>query len=231
MIFSRRGREERTKRLLAEFLGSAEGRDALVQHAPEMFARTELALVREKIRYDLHDLVKKELELFKSDLQSLYRTANEHFGAFLRSEEASRLMIAHVGEALARGVLVSVLNDAEQRLKALAAEEIATQTARAELAVRADAAISAAALRGRILQDVANAAAELADEVRQQFSVCKGAIMETVHDHLPRILQDEVARHVRSGPLFSRPTSNREIAAACGISIREVKRRRKYGEF
>ena len=132
-------------------------------------------------------------------------------------------------EALAKGELTSVLDGAEERLKNLAEELVAAHTAHAELSLERSAEARAAALKRSASEAARNLADEIAHDVQQQLKSYRASIVEAVREQLPVALREEVARHVKGGPLFSPICSNRALAAAHGISIREVKRRRRNG--
>jgi hypothetical protein len=133
--------------------------------------------------------------------------AKSRFISSLRSDDGKRLLVDLLKEAPARNALAPVLNGAETRLKDLAAKEVATFVAHAEMSLRA----SATALTDRVHQDV-----------QDHLNSYQDKITEAVREQLSN-LQKEIAQQVRPGP----PRSNRELARKYGVSIREVKRRRQ----
>ena len=136
-----------------------------------------------------------------------------------------------LAEALAKGGLRPVLDGAEARLESLAKEMADAHMARAELSLERSAEARAAVFKRSASEAARDLANQIEHDVLQQLSSYREAIVEVVEEQLPVALREEVARHVRSGPLFSPPCSNRALAAAHGISIREVKRRRRCGYF
>jgi hypothetical protein len=64
---------------------------------------------------------------------------------------------------------------------------------------------------------------ELHQDVQDHLSSYRGKIAETVREQLSILLEEEIARQVRPGP----GCSNRKLADMLGVSIREVKRRRR----
>jgi hypothetical protein len=161
---------------------------------------------------------------------------------FLRSREGTRLLFDLLAEALARGEvaplidsaearLKSLAKDAEARLKGLAKEAMATQMVQAQLSLELSSEAHAAAVKLSAREAADNLADQIAHDVQLQLGSYRSAIVEVVKEQLPIMLREEVGRHVRSGPLFSPRWSNRALAAAHGISIREVKRRRRQDWF
>ena len=223
--------KDERKREFVEFLRSDEGRQAILELAPEILVNPNVGPTLNDVREQLRIIVAGEIYRFKVLLDRTLKMAKEHFSDFLHSEEGRRLMLHLVTEALARGELAPVLDGAETRLRVLAEEAVATHTAHAELSLQQSAEAHATAFKRRANEAARDLANQVTDDVQQQLRSYRGAIVEVVQEQLPVALRDEVARHVRSGPLFSPPCSNRTLAAAHGISIREVKRRRRFGYF
>ena|ERR1700730_3556063 len=157
-------------------------------------------------------------------------------------------MLDLVITALAEGELKPVLDGAEERLKVLAKEVVATHTAHAELSLkqsaeaheaamgrdelslRQSAEAHAAAFRHSASEAARDLGNQVARDVEQQLSSYRGKIVEVVQEKLSVMLQDEVARHVRSGPLFSaacqsalkldpQSASNRDPSEAVGSGL------------
>jgi hypothetical protein len=254
MLFrSKENRQAERKNEFTEFLRSAEGRRAIFELAPDILVSGKLSPILNNIRAQLELLTSAEIERFKLLLANALGTAEvrfadtiaqfeqqldrtlkateDQFTDFLRSQEGKRLMLNLLIEALGKGELTPVLDGAEKRLKVLAKEMVATHMARAELSLRQSAEAHAAAFKRSASEAARDLANQVAHDVEQQLSSYRGAMAEAVQEQLPVALREEVSRHVRSGPLFSPPCSNRTLAAAHGISIREVKRRRRYGLF
>ena len=217
-------RQEIRKIEFLEFLRSAEGRQAILKLAPEILVGADLAPYLTDVRQQLKVIAGDEIGRFKLDLEKT-------LGDFLQSYEGKRLMLDLVKAALAEGELTSVLNGAEQRLKVLAQEEVATHMGRAERTLTESAEAHAAAFKCSASDEARNLASQVAHDVEQQLSSYRDSILEAVEEQLPAALREEVARHVRAGPLFSPTCSNRALAAAHGMSIREVKRQRRLGYF
>ncbi|HMD64125.1 MAG TPA: hypothetical protein VKF83_09145 [Stellaceae bacterium] len=173
----------------------------------------------------------KSLKVAEDNFADTLKAAENHFTNFLCSKQGKRLMLDLLIEALARGELTPVLDGAEDRLKVLAEEAIATHTAHAELSLKQSAEAHAEAFKSSASEAARDLANQVAHDVQRRLSSYRGTIVEVVKEQLPVALREAVAAHVRSGPLFSPPCSNRALATAHGISIREVKRRRRSGYF
>jgi len=232
MLFrSKESRKAERNSEFVEFLRSAEGRRAIFELAPDILVSSKLTPILNDVQGKLEALTAGEIERFKLLLERTLKTAEDHFADFLRSQEGRQLMLDLLIAALAGGELTPVLGGAEKRLKVLAEEMVATHTAHAELSLKQSAEAHAAAFKRSASEAARDLANQVAHDVQQQLSSYRGAVVEVVQEQLPVLLREEVATHVRSGPLFSPPCSNRALAAAHGISIREVKRRRQYGYF
>jgi hypothetical protein len=143
---------------------------------------------------------------FSARVEKALIAARSEFILFLRSDDGKRLLVDLLIEALARNEVAPVLNGAETRLKALAAD--------AEISLQA----SAAALADRVHQDV-----------QGHLRSYRANMAETVGKQLRILLEEEIARprRGRSGP----DRSNRELARDYGVSIRQVKRLRRRRAF
>jgi hypothetical protein len=225
-IHSVEGRPE-----FVDFLGSAEGRRAIFALAPDILVNSKLSPILDDVRAQLTALAADEIAQFTLQLEKILDTAKDYLANFLCSQQGTRLLLDILIEALARGELAPVLDSTKTRLKTFAFAEVATRVGQAEISLRETAAAHAATFKqsaNKAARDLANQAAS---DVQRQLSSYRGTIAEVLREQLPITLREEVARHVGSGPLFSRPCSNRALAAAHGISIREVKRRRRNGYF
>jgi hypothetical protein len=80
-----------------------------------------------------------EIARFTAHADEALKGVKDQFINFLRSEAGKRLMLDLLTEALARGALAPILGAAETRLKNLAADEIATFMAQAEISLKASA--------------------------------------------------------------------------------------------
>lgn len=80
-----------------------------------------------------------------------------------------------------------------------------------------------------VQQDLRKSVAEFEEEIVEQTKLSMtGVIHDTLALDLQRLLHQEVKAFVRSNPV-SLDLTNRQIAAANQISIREVKRRKRCG--
>ena len=208
------------------FLGSSKAKQAIL----DVLTNQERGSILRSFETQLRDLSHTAMAQFSAHVEKALDAARGQFILFLRSDDGKRLLVDLLIEALARNDLAPVLNSAETRLKDLAAEELATFAAHAEMSLKASSAAHADAL----IQNARQAAQDITDRVHQDvqdhLSSYRAKIAEAVRERLPILLQEEIARHVRSGPCLSPGRSNRELALAYGISIREVKRRRLFGD-
>jgi uncharacterized protein YjgD (DUF1641 family) len=248
---SKESRQNERKKELEEFLRSAGGRRVMFELAPDILVSSKLTPIIDHIKVQMEALSHHQVERFtvfleatlkaaenrlsanfdqfKEDLAKTLEAVEVHIFDFLSSQQGRQLMLDLLIEALAKGELKPVLCGAQERLKTLAEELAATHAAHTELSLQQSAEAHAAALKRSSSEAARNFASEIAHDVQQQLKSYRGEIVEVVREQLPVALREEVARHVGSGPLFSPPCSNRALAAAHGISIREVKRRRQNG--
>jgi hypothetical protein len=247
--------EAKTKRKneFIEFLRSAEGRRIIFELAPDILVSSKLTTILNDVRVQLETLSANEAERFTILLETASKTAEHRFSDeinqlnqdlakkltevrncltdFLLSQEGRRLKFDLLVEALAKGGLRPVLDGAEARLESLAKEMADGHMACAEISLERSAEARAAVFKRSANEAARDLANHIERDVMQQLSSYRDAIVEVVEEQLPVTLREEVAKHVRSGPLFFPPCSNRALAAAHGISIREVKRRRRCGYF
>jgi hypothetical protein len=230
-----------------EFLRSKEAREAILDtmtNGSEEFLRCLRSneakqaildgLTSQEREFILHDF---ELELGNLSTQKMaqllahvegeFQRARDQFILFLRSDEGKRLLIDLLIEVLPRVELAPILKSAETRLQDLAAKGVASFVAHAEMSLN-KSVDTAKYLARRAAQDFVD---HVHQDVRDHLGSYKVKIAEAVREQLSILIEEEVARHVRSGACLSPGRSNRELALAHGISIREVKRRRRNGYF
>jgi hypothetical protein len=196
------------------------------------------------------------LKVFKNKKQREAEAADKtkrHIVSFFTSDEGKRLLTELLVEALAQIELRPFIGVVEPRLKEVAAQEVANLVAHGETTLSASATTHAHALKQlekRTIEDFEAAATANADALKQGIKAAarrlsneaqrklekplmahQAQIAAAVTEQLPMVLRQEVAWHVRSGPLLEGQRSNRELALAHGVSIREIKRRRRYGYF
>jgi hypothetical protein len=187
---------------------------------------------------------KEEFVRFLGSEKALNAIRNQ-FISFLHSDEGKQLLVKLLIEVLGRGEIAPILNGAGKGLKDAAAE---AETSLKNLAAKAGTSLKslAAAKVARFSRDAAmtleaSAAAhsdglkrmarEAADDnaervkqdVRDHLSSYQAKVLEAVTEQI--LLQEEIP--VRSRPRLSLRRANREIAREYGISIRQVKRRRR----
>jgi hypothetical protein len=127
-------------------------------------------------------------------------------------------------QALARRELDPILAGAERKLKELAAERVESFQTESETMLEVSAAGHANALRRNARQAAQDLADQLKRDVRDYLSSYQGKVLEAVTEQL--LFRDDIARHVKPD-YATLPRSNRDIAREHGISLREVKRRRR----
>lgn len=231
-------RENEKKQEFVKFLVSEEGRRAVSEAlTTEQRARLikefedRLNQVAEIIVSRSAIEIKRSLEKAKFEIRHSLEGAIATLGTYLSSNQGKQILSDLVSDGLARGEFGSFAENARRQFRNLVAEEISKLTTDAKAALERSITNQAAVLRQRAEEAVQEMSERTARDVEQALALYRGVIAEAVAQQLPEVLQDEVARHVRSGPLFSRFRSNHELAAACGISIREVKRLRRRGYF
>lgn len=135
-----------------------------------------------------------------------------------------------------------VLENAQSRMLEFIASTIAGMKAHVERSLKDAAAAHCEALSreqaviSRHAQVVsANLQAQLCTHTQSIVEITRETtgrvIYEVLQNYLISVLREEVRSFIQAGPIFSNRRSNREVAALNGISIREVKRRRRRGEF
>ena len=191
----------------ARYLGSPEAVDVVTRHFIS-FLETER---------------REEFARFLKSEKALDAVKNQ-FVSFLRANDGKKLLIDLLIEALARRDLSPILKSAETRLKELAAERVESLQTEAETVLEISAASHSAALKREANKVVEELADQIKQDVRNYLSSYQAKVLEAATEQL--LFRDDIARHARSGHT-SLARSNRDIAREHGISIREVKRRRR----
>jgi hypothetical protein len=212
---------------LSRLLGSADGQHAICA----ALTSENRKVIAQEFEAKLVGLADAIVSRSVAEINQSLNRAKDSLGLFLHSEQGKRILSDRVIDGFARAEFGPIAETAGMRLKNLAAEEIASLMADAQMAVERSVAEQAVMLKRRAGEVAAEMVAQSTCDVDRHLGSYRGLIAEAVEQQLPPLLQEEVVRHLNSGPLLSQPPSNRELALAYGISIREVKRRRRYGDF
>jgi hypothetical protein len=184
------------------------------------------------------------------DATRLRRDMQVQLQAFLGSADGKELLIGLLTEAISRSEVASLIKGVETRLNEVAAREVADRAAHAEIGLSKSSEHNRAKLQdeidafdrqvgemtGKLIDKVFREAEEKLQEQRDRLIASSWDEIQQRNDDfikllLPRILRKAVERHIARGPRFVQPHSNRWLAAELGISVREVKRRRRRGEI
>jgi hypothetical protein len=162
---------------------------------------------------------------------------------FLQSNQGKDLLVAFLKEVISRNELAGMIEDVRARVQDLAEEEVSTLAAHAEVALQKSsedhrsrldrhAAAQVDMFVEAVLREIENRLQNQRESlISSSLNKIKRKIYGFEHYDLKGILYEAVERHVANGPRFVQSHSNRWLAAALGISLREVKRRRRRGEL